>query len=186
MHYHYMLELRRKIAHLLLGVALAFLVVSAPLEFVVVCNLLVLLGLLVCSFLHRRRPNWFLTWLFSRFDRKERLTAKGAITFFAGTLVAILLFAPLYAALSILVLSISDALATIAGYYAGRHRLIKNKTVEGSLVFCVCTFLILFLFVAPPKALLTAVIASATELATPAYLDDNITIPFVTGLLLSL
>jgi phytol kinase len=181
-----MLELRRKMAHLLLGMALAFLVATAPHEFVVICNLLVLLGLFVSSFLYQRRPNRLLTWLFSRFDRQERFTARGAITFFVGTLIAILLFAPVYAALSILVLSISDALATIAGYYAGRHRLFKNKTVEGSLVFCVCTILILILFVAPPKALITAIIVSATELATPAYLDDNITIPFVTGLLLSL
>jgi dolichol kinase len=127
-----------------------------------------------------------LTWLFSRFDRPERFTAKGAITFFVGTLIAILLFLPIYAALSILVLSISDGLATIAGYYVGRHRAFKSKTVEGSIVFCVSTFLILFPFVAPLKALLTAIIASVTELATPASLDDNITIPFVTGLLLNL
>ena len=181
-----MLELRRKLAHLLVGIALAFLVVSAPLGFVIACNLLVLVGLFVSSFLDRKRPNRLLTWLFSRFDRQESFTARGAITFFIGTLIAIILFAPIYAALSILVLSISDAFATIAGYYAGRHKLFKNKTAEGSLVFCVCTFLILFLFVAPTKALLTAVIASATEIATPAYIDDNITIPFVTGLLLSL
>jgi dolichol kinase len=110
-----------------------------------------------------------LTWLFTRFDRPSRFTAKGAITFFVGTFIAVLLFAPLYAALSILVLSIGDSLATIAGHYVGKHALFKKKTFEGTLTFFVCAFAILIFFVAPTKAVL-----------------DNITIPFITGLLLSL
>jgi phytol kinase len=181
-----MLELRRKIAHLLLGTFLAFLVVSLPHELVVVGNVLLIGGLLVSSYLYQRYNIAFLAWLFSRFDRPSKFAAKGAITFFTGTLIAVLLFAPLYAALSILVLSISDSLATIAGYYAGKHKLLKTKTIEGTLTFFVCTLAILIFFVAPTKALLIALIASATELATPTYLDDNLTIPFVTGVLLSL
>jgi dolichol kinase len=98
----------------------------------------------------------------------------------------VLLFPPLFAALSILVLAISDSLATIAGHYAGEHILFKKKTIEGTLVFFACTLVILVLFVAPVKALLIALIVSGTELVTPTYLDDNLNIPFVTGLLLSL
>lgn len=101
-------------------------------------------------------------------------------------LIAVLLFSPLYAALSILVLSISDSLATIAGYYAGKHLLFKRKTVEGTVAFFVSALVILIFFVMPTKALLVALIATVTELATPAYMDDNLTIPFITGLVLSL
>jgi len=121
------------------------------------------------------------------FDRPGKFTAKGAIIFFVGTLIVILLFAPFFAALSILVLSISDSLATIAGYYVGKHVLYKKKTIEGTLVFFASTLVILVLFIITPmKALVIALLVSATELLTPKYLDDNLTIPFVTGLLLSL
>jgi dolichol kinase len=180
-----MLELRRNIAHLLLGTFLAFLVVSLPHELVLVGNAVLIGGLMVASFLHQRYNIAFLTWLFTNFDRPSTFTAKGAITFFVGTFIAVLLFAPLYAALSILVLAVGDSLATIAGHYAGKHALFKKKTLEGTLTFFICTFAILVFFV-PTKALLVALVASATELITPPSVDDNLTIPFVTGLLLSL
>jgi len=181
-----MLELRRNVAHLLLGTFFAFLVISFPRGLVLVVNAVLIGGLIVASFFYQRRDIAFLTWLFTRFDRPGRFTAKGAITFFAGTFIAVALFAPLYAALSILVLAIADSLATITGHYAGKHTLFKKKTLEGTLAFFVCALAILVLFVAPTKAVLVAVIASGTELITPPNIDDNITIPFVTGLLLSL
>jgi dolichol kinase len=182
-----MLELRRNVAHLLLGTFFALLVVSLSHALVIICNAVLIGGLVVASFLYQRYNIVFLTWLFRRFDRpSSRFTAKGAITFFVGTFIAVLLFAPLYAALSILVLSISDSLATIAGHYAGKHVLFQKKTFEGTLTFFVCAFAILVFFVAPTKAALVALIAAATELITPPNLDDNITIPFITGLLLSL
>ncbi|MFZ0926147.1 MAG: hypothetical protein WCE82_03510 [Halobacteriota archaeon] len=181
-----MLELRRNIAHLLLGTFFALLVVSLPHALVLICNAVLIGALVVASFLYQRYDITLLTWLFTRFDRPSRFTAKGAITFFVGTFIAVLLFAPLYAALSILVLAIADSLATIAGHYAGKHVLFKKKTFEGTLTFFVCAFAILFFFVAPTKAALVALIAAAIELITPPNLDDNITIPFVTGLLLSL
>jgi len=181
-----MLELRRNIAHLLLGTFFALLVVSLSHALVIICNAMLIAALVVASFLYQRYNIAFLTWLFASFDRPSRFTAKGAITFFVGTFIAVLLFAPLYAALSILVLSISDSLATIAGHYAGKHVLFQKKTFEGTLTFFVCAFAILVFFVVPTKAALVALIAAATELITPPNLDDNITIPFITGLLLSL
>jgi dolichol kinase len=181
-----MLELRRNMAHLLLGTFFALLVVLLPHELVIGINLLLIGGLLGSSFLYQRYNIAFLAWLFTRFDRPGKLVAKGAIIFFVGILIAVLLFPPFVAALSVLVLAISDSLATIAGHYAGKHILFKKKTAEGTLVFFVCTLAILVLFVTPMTALVVALIVSAAELTTPAYLDDNLVIPFVTGLLLSL
>ncbi|HYA33925.1 MAG TPA: hypothetical protein VEG65_08050 [Candidatus Bathyarchaeia archaeon] len=181
-----MLELRRNIAHLLLGTFFAFLAVSLPREFVLLTVAVVIGALIVASFLHQRYEIPFLVWLFARFDRPIKFTAKGAITFFVGIFIAVGLFSPLYAALSILVLSIADSLATIAGHYAGKHALFKMKTLEGTGTFFACAFVILVFFVTPAKAFLVALIASVTELITPAYVDDNITVPFITGLLLSL
>ncbi len=147
-----MLELRRNIAHLLLGTFFAFLVVSLPHGLVLICNAALIGGFIVASFLYQRYNITFLTWLFTRFDRPSRFTANGAITFFVGTFIAVLLFAPLYAALSILVLSIGDSLATIAGHYVGKHALFKKKTFEGTLTFFVCAFAILIFFCCTNKS----------------------------------
>jgi len=181
-----MLELRRNIAHLLLGSFFAFLVVTLPRELVIACNLLLISALVLSSLLYQKHKIALLTWIFTRFDRPGKFTAKGAIIFFIGTLIAVLLFPTLFAALSIIVLAVSDSLATIAGHYTGKHVMFRKKTIEGTLVFFACTLAILVYFVPPIKALLIALIVSATELVTPSYLDDNLTIPFVTGLLLTL
>lgn len=181
-----MLELRRNLAHLLLGSFFAFLVVILPRELVIACNLLLISALFLSSFLYQTHKIAILTWIFTRFDRPGTFTAKGAIIFFVGALIAVLLFPTLFAALSILVLAVSDSLATIAGHYAGKHVLFRKKTIEGTLVFFTCTLAILILFIAPIKALVIALIVSTTELVTPTYLDDNLTIPIVTGVLLSL
>jgi len=77
-----MLELRRNLAHLLLGTFFAFLVVSLPHELVIVGNMVLIGGLFVSSFLYQRYNIAFLAWLFARFDRPGQFTAKGAILFF--------------------------------------------------------------------------------------------------------
>lgn len=181
-----MLELRRNVAHLILGIFLAYLVVSLQHALVIVINLSLIGCLLLSVYLYNEYHIAFLAWLFARFDRPSKFTARGAIIFFVGTLVAILLFAPEFAALSILVLAVSDSIATITGHYAGKHKLLRGKTLEGTSAFFVSTCIILAFFVTPTRALLVALATSLAELVTPAYIDDNLIIPVVTGLLLSI
>jgi len=181
-----MLELRRNIAHLTLGILLAYLVVSLSHALVIIINLSLIGGLLLSVYLYDKYDVAFLAWLFSRFDRPSKFTARGAIIFFVGTLIAILLFTPEFAALSILVLAVSDSIATLTGHYVGKHTLFRGKTLEGTSAFFASTCIILAFFVAPTRALLVALATSVAELVTPAYIDDNLIIPVVTGLLLSI
>ncbi len=181
-----MLELRRKVAHLILGTFFAYLVVSLPHALVVLINLLLIAGLLVSAYLYEAHDVRFFVWLFEQFDRPSKFTARGAITFFVGTLAAVLLFTPFVAALSILVLAVGDALATIAGYYVGNHKVLKNKTLEGTLAFFVSTGILLAFFVAPVVAIAVALVTAILELVTPSYIDDNLILPVATGILLSI
>ncbi len=180
-----MLELWRKVAHLILGTIFAFLVVSLPHALVIAINLLLIAGLLVSAYLYQVYKVRFFVWLFERFDRPGKFTARGAVIFFIGTLAAVLLFSPFIAALSILVLAISDAAATITGFYVGKHRLLRSKTIEGTLAFFVSTVAILALFVAPTVTIAVALITAILELVTPTYIDDNLVLPVATGILLS-
>ncbi|MDD1721371.1 MAG: hypothetical protein LUP95_05230 [Euryarchaeota archaeon] len=181
-----MLELRRKLAHLILGVIFAYLVVSLPHELVVTVNLLLIVGLLISAYLYQVHHVRFFIWLFEQFDRPSKFTARGAITFFIGTLAAVLLFTPFVAALSILVLAVGDAVATITGYYAGKHRVLNSKTLEGTLAFFVSTGILLAFFVAPVAAISVALVTAILELLTPPYIDDNLILPVATGILLSI
>ncbi|MGZ4903239.1 MAG: diacylglycerol/polyprenol kinase family protein [Halobacteriota archaeon] len=181
-----MLELRRKLAHLVLGTLFAFLVVSLPHALIVTINLLLIASLLVSAYLYQVHKVRFFVWLFERFDRPGKFTARGALTFFVGTLAAVLLFSPFVAAVSILVLAIGDAAATIAGYYAGKHSIVGNKTLEGTLAFFVSTGIVLAFFLAPVAAISIALVTAILELVTPSYIDDNLILPVATGILLSI
>src|SRR3974390_1626080 len=79
--YGYMLELRRNLAHLTLGIFLAFLVVSLSHALVIIINLSLIGGLLISVYLYNEYDVAFLAWLFARFDRPSKFTARGAVTF---------------------------------------------------------------------------------------------------------
>ncbi len=180
-----MLELRRKLAHLILGTFSAFLVVSLPHAVVIAINILLIAGLVISAYLSQVYKIRFFVWLFERFDRPSKFTARGAIIFFIGILAAILLFPQFIAAASILVLAICDAAATITGYYTGKHRMIGSKTLEGTVAFFVSAFILLTFFIGPLTAIAVALLIAIVELLTPSYVDDNLIIPIATGILLS-
>jgi len=179
-------ELRRKLSHLAFGVFLAFLVISPWHVLAIILSTSLIIALFVAAYLNQRFHVAFVSRVFAYYDMSNRPATKAAITFFAGCLFAVLLFPPLIAALAILVLSVGDGAAALIGHYLGRHKLFNGKTLEGSVAFFISAFVVLVLFIAPTKAGVIALTAAATELTTPAYLDDNLSIPIITGLLLSL
>jgi phytol kinase len=179
-------ELRRKLSHLAFGVFLAFLVISPWHVLAIILNVSLIIGVFAAAYLNERFHVAFIARVFAYYNASNRPATKAAITFFAGCLFAVLLFPPLNAALAILVLSVGDGAAAVIGHYLGRHKLFNGKTLEGSVAFFISAFVVLVLFITPTKAGVIALIAAATELTTPAYLDDNLSIPIITGLLLSL
>lgn len=82
---------------------------------------------------------------------------------------------------------VGDTFAAIIGRKYGRHRFYRSKTVEGSLgclAGCLITAMLLpdmALFV----AVVGAVVATVVE-AFPLSVDDNVSVPLVSGLVMTL
>jgi dolichol kinase len=109
----------------------------------------------------------FVARVFAYYNASNRPATKAALTFFAGTLFAVLLFPPLNVALAILVLSVGDGVAAIAGLYLGRHKLFNGKTLEGPVAFFISAFVVLVLFIAPTKAGVIALITAPQNSLRP-------------------
>jgi dolichol kinase len=120
------------------------------------------------------------------YERKNSLPFKGAIEFGLGSFLATILFNETIAIACIAVLSLADSFATLVGFYFGKYRLPinKKKSWEGSTTFFLVSFFILSLFTSIQFALLLALISTITE-ALP-YADDNLSIPLVLGISMSL
>jgi dolichol kinase len=110
----------------------------------------------------------------------------GSFFYLLAAPVTILLF-PAHAAIaSLFIVAIADPLCSLAGLQWGKTKIL-GKSLEGSSVFFVVSLLILSAFSFPVHIrLIAAITATLTELLTPKILDDNLTIPLVTALVLTL
>ena len=114
----------------------------------------------------------------------EEHTFTSASLFLLGTFLTILLFPKPVATTALVFVTFGDLSAKIAGLERGRHALF-TRTVEGSLTFfAVCaaagfgwSFLVP---IAPAQYLLGAFVGAVTE-ALPLDLNDNFTVPLMSG-----
>lgn len=107
------------------------------------------------------------------------------ITFTLGIIISLLIFPPSVAYTSIAVLTLGDGFASIFGRIFGKTPIHfnKKKTLEGTICGFACAFLGSILFVNPLKALV-AVSAGMLAESLPLPIDDNLVIPFSTGMAL--
>ncbi|MGD0230206.1 MAG: hypothetical protein ABSC19_07595 [Syntrophorhabdales bacterium] len=117
---------------------------------------------------------------------KEMKGPSGTVFYLISCVVAILLFDKDIASASIFVLAICDPLSSIVGSKWGRIPLF-GKSVEGTGVFLVSSLIVLACFRFGPSAFIpAAAAAAAAELFSSRFVDDNLTIPLVTALALTL
>jgi dolichol kinase len=102
----------------------------------------------------------------------------------AGILLALLLFPQRIAEASILVLALGDPAASYVGRRWGRIR-IGDGSVRGTAAFFVVTLVVMLFFFPPLHAVLATALATVVE-RMPWGLDDNITLPLGTGVVLLL
>lgn len=130
-------------------------------------------------------------WINRTFVRAEETVRESAMIPFAIAVLLTILTLPKIAALvAIYTLAIADPLAAIVGIRFGRHRLVLNRTLEGSLAFFAATTTISAVVfewgIGPPEMTLAAVsfaigLVSAIFELMPLRLDDNLTIPLFVG-----
>jgi len=108
----------------------------------------------------------------------------GAMNYFIGILLSLIFpFPREYSAISVLVLGISDGLATIIGI-GSRYRIYKSKTFSGTIAFFASSYIILIIGMNSIISSLGVSIAlTFLELFSP--IDDNLLIPTAGTLLIS-
>ena len=131
--------------------------------------------------------------LFSSITRKAAIKpeiheyASSPILFATGVMFSLLLFPAPINYVSVAVLTLGDGFATVFGRIVGRTVLPfnKGKMVEGSIFGFLFALLGALLFVDPIKALTAATTGMIVEFL-PLPVNDNLTIPIVSGLALML
>jgi dolichol kinase len=118
--------------------------------------------------------------------KEESNRLSGSFFYILSGLVTIILFEKNVAVSSLFILSVADPLSSLLGSRFGRVRFL-GKSLEGTTTFFAVSFLILRAFsFTIPVAAACAIISSLTELVSSRFVDDNLSIPLVTAVALTL
>lgn len=131
----------------------------------------------------------------TRLERKSMARPfTGAIWFYLSCGLTFLIFPLPIASAAGAMLAVGDSLSTIIGMRFGKHRILGDKTVEGSITLIVTSFLISLIFVNPFPAFFGSITAAIAELVPEikslknlresGWLDDNLLIPLMAGLVM--
>lgn len=176
---------KRQIAHLLLGISLFFLLKrtnKALLKYLLFFP--IIFGLF--SVYKIKNGEFKLIKKIAKFlKEKNAREGEGALFFFFGIFFTLSFFSKDISLISILVLTISDALATVLGVSFGRKNLFKDKTLLGTASFFLSSLLIVSFYRPLLVSIITAGLSAFAELFGKKILDDNLTIPLVVGASLS-
>jgi len=180
-------EIKRKSIHLSTTAIPVFYYFYPKREHILLVCILLVLGFFIADVLrlifgHAR--TYFLL-IFSNLLRQDEAQGRltGATWLFIGILVTILVFPVEIAVPSMLLLTVADPVAAIIGKHWGSFG-VHNKTLEGSSAFFIVAMLVLMLFFGMSwQVLLVAIAATITELM-PLRINDNISVPVVSGMLM--
>lgn len=124
---------------------------------------------------------------------EEQLKESAAIPYLMALLLTIISFPKSIALVAIFTLATADPLSAVIGIRFGKRRLVKEKSIEGSLAFFTAAFIVTFsiLFSLPGNELwsvlavtfLSSTFITAFEMI-PIKLDDNLTIPLMKAIIL--
>ena len=117
----------------------------------------------------------------------EYQVLSGASWVFMGAGFTAYMFNEKVAVIALLTMSLSDSAAALIGIKYGTTRLF-NKSLEGTLVFFISTYLIIFLLSSASVMLLliASITATAIELFSTPKFNDNILIPVAIAFILTL
>lgn len=194
------LELRRKLAHTLLGIMLMALVWFVE-EYYVrpILVILLLCGLFMSAYEKYMRIPLIskILDLLERPRQRNRFPGKGLIMFVAGTLLMSLFFNPLLIISGLLIITFGDPCGHIVGALWGKISFPwnKRKHLEGRLLGLLVVWIALILFwrytmwYVPYGSLFIAAFFGMFLETLPhdkLGLDDNLTVPFATSMALYL
>lgn len=121
---------------------------------------------------------------------RTKFVASGSIYVLLAALIVSVCFSPKAAAAGMAVMLVADSCAALVGKFFGSVRFANNKSLEGTLAFfasALCILMLLYQNVSPCWLATTALIATLAEFFEEKLgIDDNLSIPLVSGFLLNL
>lgn len=113
---------------------------------------------------------------------RERNNVTGTVFFISATIIAFSAFDYSIAILALLLTVFGDLASALIGIRFGKHKIIKNKTLEGCIAGFLINIVVGFLLLPefPIVFISMAIVASLVELITNK-LDDNLTVPVFSG-----
>lgn len=174
--------------HLLFGCITILILVNFGIMFSLLFSSLGLLIGSIVSFLLKQGKRFPVIDFFleqAEREQEKHFPGKGAITLFIGKILTHIIFFdnPTIVLGALIVLVFGDFTSTLAGKLFGKYKLIGKRTLEGSSAGFIVSFIYLSLIFEIPIAFLTAMIGMLAEFIP---FEDNITIPLISGLVLSL
>ena len=138
------------------------------------------------------KMNDFVITVMGPFMRASERNGFSGLPFYAlGVSLALLLFSQKIALLSIMFLVYSDPISSFFGILYGKDKIMPNKSLQGAIAgFFTCYLLALFYGMAYDAtgsnllwfAILGGVVGAIAEMLSAFNVDDNLTIPVVSGL----
>jgi dolichol kinase len=178
-------EYKRKLFHIALGIIMCILIFNVrKLILIPLLTFIILIGVLIRFFVLKGFEFKIIAKFLENLGRPYEV-GMGAMYYFIGILISLIFpFPREFSAISVLILGISDGLATVIGLNS-KYKIYKSKTFGGTLTFFTTSFLIVLL---STQSILSAIIVPAllTVLELFSPIDDNLLIPFVGTLSLSL
>ncbi len=184
-------ELLRKLTHLFAFIipgAYVFLQMSR--ELVLLIMIPIAMGMIIIDIARLR--GWKLWRLLRKMispiirESEERGDFTGATYILATACLTIALFSRPIAALAMAFIIAGDPASALIGRKFGRHKF-RSKSLEGSLAFLIAAIVIALIMPGVPLTVkfIGAVVATITE-AVSFRVDDNATVPLVSGLVMTL
>ena len=178
------LEFRRQLLHMFFGIFLVTMLYFGLFNIYHMLAILVL-GFILSKFCAFTRIP-LASWVMDNFERKEfrkSFPGKGPILFMIGSII-VLYFFPLKIALaSMIILSVGDAASHIFGKTLSNKTYKHLKSVEGTIIGILFSFVSALIFVELALALWASLIAMGLE-GFKLKIDDNIYIPIVAALVM--
>jgi len=189
-------ELKRKIIHLiglLIPICYYFFRERDPIAIIILLSLTAIYFFLeLLRLTNKRAQRYFLTHFSSLLRTHEKQKITGTGYYLLSGLLSVSLFKKELAIACLSFLVLGDMFAAIIGTRFGHKKIIAGKSLEGSLAcFIVCLVIGLFIAWLFPNYLNLKIIAIGAFVATivellPLGLDDNLTIPLISGLVMEI
>lgn len=187
-------ELRRQIAHLVIGATIVLLLKLQLLSTQILFGITVLGGIIILIARKVRIP--LIHDLLEFFERPRhiaRFPGRGSFFLVLGAALATLMFDHYIAMAAIMIMAVGDSVTNIVGRHFGK---IKNpfnakKNIEGTATAIICATLAALFFVPFWPALIASTVSMAIEsidLGVKRFeveIDDNVIIPIVAGVVMT-